>query len=83
MEHYLLFAVSLSTGVASPFYLGYSGLAFILVMMSSATLLLFLGIGIISHSHPSTIRPKRSFGETDLNLAGKTRREEDNHRAKN
>jgi hypothetical protein len=52
-------------------------------MMSSATLLLFLGIEIISHFHPSTIRPERSFGETDLNLTEKARREEDNHRAKN
>jgi hypothetical protein len=79
----LLFAVSLLIGVTLPFYLGYSGLAFILVMMSSATLLLFLGIGIISHFHLSTVRPKRSFGETGLNLTDKAPRGEDNRRDKN
>ena len=76
------FIVSLLTGVALPFYLGYSGLTFILVMTGSATLIFLLGIGITFHFYPSTVRPKRSFGETGLNLSDKTRRG-DNRRAKN
>jgi hypothetical protein len=79
---YFWFTVSVLTGVALPFYLGYSGLAFILVMMSSATLLFILGVGITFHFHPSTVQPKRTFGETGLNLTDKTRRG-DNRRAKN
>jgi hypothetical protein len=81
--HYLLFAVSLFTGPALSYYLGYSGGAFVLVATGSAILLYFVGIGIIFHFRPSTVQPKRSFGETGLNLTDKGRRGEDDHRDKN
>jgi hypothetical protein len=62
--HHLWFAVSLFSGPAFSYYLGYSGVAFILVAAGSATLLFLLGVGVIFRFHPSTVQPKRSFGET-------------------
>jgi hypothetical protein len=82
-KDYLWFVVSLLTGVALPFYLGYSGLAFILVMTSSATLVFAFGVGVMFQFRPSTVRPKRSFGETGLNLSDKAPRGEGDNRPKN
>ena len=50
---------------------------------SSATLVFVFGVGIIFHFHPSTVQPKRSFGETGLNLSEKAPRGEADHPPKN
>jgi hypothetical protein len=70
----LLLLTSMAAGILLAFFLGYMGLAFVLVALGSTLLILFVLVGVIFHIRPPKAQQSLKHGDAGLRLTDRPRR---------